>query len=127
MKTAELTGVLLDYWVAKAEGIDFVMRRGNPSLVFEFNPEMAAHEHDAKEWKCYVYYQPSTSWAQGGPIIDREKIDAMHIRRYKSWTARIDMRSLEEPPYTCRGETFLIAAMRAYVGSKFGEEVPDEV
>ena len=48
MKTSELTGALLDWAVAKCEGID-------------------------TSWQPKPY-EPISDWAQGGPIIEREGI-----------------------------------------------------
>jgi hypothetical protein len=58
-----------------------------------------------------VSWDPSTNWNQGGPIIDREKI-------------RLDPR--ESYWYA---PTALIAAMRCYVASKYGDsiEIPKEL
>ena len=69
-----------------------------------------------------VKYAPSTDWAQGGPVIEREGITlrcGLH-----GWDAE-----LEEFDAISHGPTALIAAMRCYVASKLGEgvEVPDEL
>jgi hypothetical protein len=53
MKTSELTGAALDWAVAKCEGV--LMRW-----------ERSTHDEAPLE------YSPSTDWAQGGPIIERE-------------------------------------------------------
>jgi hypothetical protein len=57
----------------------------------------------------------STDWAQGGPIIEREKIELTHDGF--EWWARI----WADEDY--EGPTPLIAAMRCYVASKLGDEV----
>lgn len=111
MKVAELEGTLLDYWVARAEGykVDISFERGlNENLCVFISGELT-------DWA------PSTDWAQGGPIIEREHIE---IRLHgKEPFARI----YGEPQRLGEfGSTALIAAMRAYVASKYGEEVPDE-
>lgn len=107
MKVAELEGALLDYWVARAEGleIDRAFEKGlHPHLYVFVDGDL-------------VDFAPSSNWAQGGPIIDREGLE---LRRDEPnrWNA---MGS------GCYGDGHspLIAAMRAYVASKFGEEVPD--
>jgi hypothetical protein len=74
-------------------------------------------------------YSPSTDWAQGGPIIEREIISVQ--ASYKGyWSARI-LVNLDEydEPSVSYGPTPLIAAMRCYVASKFGDvvDVPDEL
>ena len=65
----------------------------------------------------------STDWALAGPIIEREGIT---VRRYTDalWDA-----SIGRLDYVADGPTPLVAAMRAYVASKLGDEVevPDEL
>ena len=69
----------------------------------------------------------STDWAQGGPIIEREKIAAVYrIGRY--WLAYTHENYQGRQADAC-GPTPLIAAMRCYVASKLGDEVeiPEEL
>jgi len=105
MKTSELTGAALDWAVAKCEGaingddldVGFILEGG---------------------------YSPSTDWAQGGSIIEREKIDVMWCGdRWCAYTMCGDKQLVTE------GVTPLIAAMRGYVASKLGDEVelPEEI
>jgi hypothetical protein len=70
----------------------------------------------------------STDWALAGPIIEREGIT---VRRYTDalWDA-----SIGRLDYVADGPTPLVAAMRCYVASKFGDdlvlfkvEVPNEL
>ena len=104
MKTNELTGAALDWAVAKCEGLcegDF------------------AWYYDRRDTFNY-----STNWAQGGPIIEREKItlriweDEDYVNAYitdtKDWL---------------EGPTPLIAAMRCYVASRLGRKIylPEEL
>jgi hypothetical protein len=63
----------------------------------------------------YEGYTPSTDWAQGGPIIEREMITV-------EWTGE-DWRTCIWCDEKFLGPTPLIAAMRAYVASKLGDEV----
>lgn len=71
----------------------------------------------------------SASWAQGGPIIEREKISL----RYGDGTWGVAESKWEashpECLYVKHGPTPLIAAMRCYVASKLGDEVelPEEL
>jgi hypothetical protein len=96
MRTSELTGAALDWAVAKCEGyrLDLV-------------PEGS--------------YTPSTDWAQGGPIIEREKIT-------QEWTGEDWMAYIRHDDEFF-GPTPLIAAMRCYVASKLGDdiEIPKEL
>lgn len=105
MKTAELTGAALDWAVAKCEGVEV--------LVIE---RQIVHPED---------YEPSTKWAIGGPIIEREKIGVTPItvtvgddRGKRHWFA-----NHEDKTDFQDGPTPLIAAMRCYVASKLGAEV----
>lgn len=75
------------------------------------------------------WFYPSTVWDHGGPIIDREGISLMRltIASPHEWSANFDIwwnSGEQDNPHT--GPTPLIAAMRAFVTSKYGEEVPDE-
>lgn len=82
------------------------------------------------------------SWAQGGPIIDRENISIgrnlsndevspgiFHLN-LTDWKAESDYSVLlMRWSHTGHGPTPLIAAMRCYVASKLGDEVeiPEEL
>ncbi|WP_342705162.1 DUF2591 domain-containing protein [Burkholderia arboris] len=117
MKVADLACDALDYWVAKADGL---VERG--TLVTE-------RFGRSGNWICgFVPYRPSSDWLQGGPIIDRVPFGIFE-RFEGKWAAGI-YRPQDGPRDLCiayqTGDTLLIAAMRAYVASKFGEEVPDE-
>jgi hypothetical protein len=104
MKTSELTGIALDWSVAKCEGVEVeYIDDGITQCLLR---------------KTSGRYVPSIDWAQGGPIIEREKItvcfDTCRPRWVGcDWDARL----------TEFGETPLIAAMRCYVASKLGDEV----
>ena len=96
MKTSELQGAALDWAAAKCAGEldeqDYSLHESTGAFMLE---------RGEVSW----VYSPSTNWAQGGPIIEREMIDLMYVAKP------------------------LIAAMRCYVASKLGEEVeiPKEV
>lgn len=103
MKTSELTGAALDWAVAKCEGVingddldvGFILERG---------------------------YIPSTDWAQGGAIIEREMLTVTPAK-HAGWQAFAWPKTR-----AIWGDTPLEAAMRCYVASKLGDEieVPDE-
>ena len=108
-KTAELTGAALDWAVAKCEGrgIEFEDPR-DPWLTRDGISDQPLHS-----------YTPSTNWAQGGPIIEREKISVGAIDEGAEWYARQAWADADD----ATGQTPLIAAMRCYVASKLGEDV----
>jgi hypothetical protein len=115
MKTSELTGAALDWAVAKCEGDNSVAScyysDDNVPLCLEEAPE--------------PLWEPSTDWAQGGPIIEREELCIDKVAR-ENWCACV--RSVKNSPWLY-GPTPLIAAMRCYVASKLGDtvEIPDEL
>lgn len=111
-KVAELEGALLDAAVAKAWGAFTVDDEWLFGLSFQ------------NEWK------PSTSWRHGGPIIERGRITVAAVgKKRPEWYAEIDGFKSDggvEVGYgghDGEGPTPLIAAMRAFVSSKFGDEV----
>ena len=112
MKTSELTGAALDWAVAKCEGIELY---SGPK---DSNPAYKAN------WVRRKYgglFQPSTDWAQGGPIIEREIVSIDKEEGGKRWAAyawRSD-RDLQK----AIGPTPLVAAMRCFVASKLGDEI----
>lgn len=111
MKTSELTGAALDWAVAEASG----------TPIYRSGKTLTRIDVDGNS-----YWQPSTSWAQGGPIIEREFICVsapMHPST-APWCAISDSTGCK-----AFGPTPLIAAMRCYVASKLGDEVeiPEEL
>jgi hypothetical protein len=98
MKVAELTGALLDYWVARAEGMT----------------------HDAATFAVPAHAY-STEWAYGGPILGQlinqgyifMRTDVLGPVRCLNAFGAMD------------GSTALESAMRAFVHGRFGAEVPD--
>jgi hypothetical protein len=93
-KTAELEGALLDAAVAKAEGVGIWA--------------------EGLSWL--------TEWAEAGPIIERERISVFQ-NGDGSWSAMMPQAHEDDDLVSGTGLTPLIAAMRAYVASRFGEEV----
>lgn len=102
MKTSELQGAALDWAVAKAEGFE------------PFTDGISWIVDDSGTYKQLPKY--SADWAQGGPIIERERIE---LRDYggDQWAAYDHLHPVQTGP------TPLIAAMRSYVASKLGDEI----
>lgn len=104
MKTAELSGALLDFWVAKAAGME-------PSLISDSCVvlDMEHPDYVSRDVIPIGVFEPSTEWSQGGRIFER------HARNVLSCA-----------PYTehwPEGPELLKMLMRAFVASKFGDEV----
>lgn len=119
MKVAELEGAQLDYWVARALGFP-----GPDDVPTELcGWEHIEGESFRKDW------QPSQDWAQGGPIIEREGVTIYcsgNVISNSKWWAYINAAQTYDGldgDYEAIGPTPLIAAMRAYVASKFGDEI----
>ena|ERR1043165_6213821 len=116
-KTISLSGALLDAAVAMAAGQRFQLV-GDLCQVWD-NP--CGYPGACWTW---VRYAPSSDWAVGGPIIERESIlVGRRVDKKKAWAAGIDVVFGGKYPYDMLGPTPLVAAMRAYVASKLGEEV----
>jgi hypothetical protein len=117
MKTSELTGALLDYWVARASGLaDPVIGSDDVCRV------LVQYTFHAEPQR--VNFFPGSVWMDGGPIIERAGIGISPYRG--KWGAWLTIDSYVGNPNST-GEAPLIAAMRCYLSSKFGGEVPDEI
>jgi hypothetical protein len=110
-QVAELDGALLDAAVALAEGWSAEETRDDGVLWYDHKE---SYRKELLPW--------SVMWEYGGPIIDRERIGLLFLSPKQGWCAQVDGHRGERPP-SALGLTPLIAAMRAYVASKFGEEV----
>jgi hypothetical protein len=104
VKTRELAGAALDLVVAKCEGLWF---------------EDDTYIHVLHDDDDCLY---STDWAQGGYIIEREKMHLcpVIVDDKDVWHAWSDYGISD---WRAEGPTPLVAAMRAYVASKLGDEV----
>ena len=118
IKVSEATLTQLNWLVAKCEGATDEWHTDKP-FFWDGVPCVREAGHD-------VEYTPSTDWAQGGPIIEREFIDVVYCPGNAAWRASMDMREKAHEQY---GPTPLIAAMRCYVASKLGDtiEIPEEI
>lgn len=131
IKVAEATELQLDWLVAYAEGRKCSVVQSSigltPFVVLYTDP--------------LGMFTPSTSWAQGGQIIDRE-ITKVFRNVGGTWSAMI-LKDVPIPPedrgtslaltrraqWNGAGPTALIAAIRCFVTSKLGDtvEVPAEL
>jgi len=126
IKVSEATGTMLDWLVAKCEGWD--------SEKYMMWPDIRKDAHGkvigimVPKGRSYIWFRPSTDWAQGGPIIEREEIE-LHKWAVDGWVAKATnymfLNTPQEKPEFAEqyGPKPLIAAMRCYVASKLGEEV----
>jgi hypothetical protein len=107
MKTSELQGAALDWALARVEFVGTLPLRIVSGVIYTV---------EGDNWN------PSTDWAIGGPIIEREKIGVSFesVDLWEAWAY---------DGVTGTGPTPLIAAMRCYVASKLGDtiDIPEEL
>lgn len=121
--TNELSGLALDLAAAKAEYTDgrWIGVLHGHSIGVETSPG-----------SCIQFvFRPTTDWAHGGPIIERERIEVTPpvslTDSDQDWMATdIDDSGIG---HLTTGPTPLIAAMRCFVASKLGDkiDVPKEI
>lgn len=136
-KVSELECALLDAAVAKIAGLQWQTFDGKCLVHVD-------HHQTFRDWcvgdsvvrvpagfsKVLQSFNPSGDWSLGGPIIERERVAIWNAdgdwcasmpgnAAYPGDLDYIDVTRMDG--YS--GRTPLIAAMRAYVASKFGEEV----
>lgn len=91
MRVCNLRGAKLDYWVRKTLFVsgDILLPEG--------------------------VWSPSTNWAEGGRLLDRERISVV-------WQGAM-WRAHNEKGDSAYGDTMLEAGMRCIVASRYGSEV----
>ena len=108
-------------WGATAESIDFTGSDGRKASgsvdLFYFDKAEAELEVNGAMNGYAEGFEPSTNWADGGPIIERVKIDTAYENN--QWFAYESLGDCCDPSV---GKTLLIAAMRCFVTSRLGDE-----
>ena len=120
IKVSEATPLQLDWLMAKCEGKNGIL-------------------HDDGITRCIVIaaasgvykgtFKPTINWAQGGPIIEQERLAPEPLLDSNCVLIKWSCRNWKGDGSDFYGPTMLIAAMRCCVASKLGEEVevPDEL
>lgn len=139
INTNELTKHALNWAVAVANGWHVFIAEDKRDALCVVVPgrlsPMFIKGGSALDWIGSGYWSPSTDWAQGGPIIERELIETAPAYAEDGvsatgWMAvRFNDERATQQPVMAEGPTPLVAAMRAYVASKLGPtvDVPAEV
>lgn len=135
IKAAELIGAALDWAVAKALGLEEVASGGTRCWVINGITHaingMPPRETIHYQGQYDRLYSPSTYWAQGGPLIEQEKITLRNYPPFNSAIESLPERWLGELDHNIGGLTYcmevygptaLIAALRCYVAAKHGGE-----
>ncbi|HGT2710345.1 TPA: phage protein NinX family protein [Pseudomonas aeruginosa] len=126
MKTCELEGAALDWAVAMAEGEEVIVHG-----IGQYRYDVRGGIHCCKYGctfgprsmtKEVERYEPSDSWAQGGPLITKYLIEfaVEHARTICACLCDENGMYISGCSY---GDTYLIAACRAIVTAKLGETV----
>lgn len=136
IKVAEATGGVLNWLVAKAEGLlepQEYLGKMIPRVVID--PEYWSEDgkpmvrlNPCPQVYYRLDYSPSTDGAQAVPIIDKEGINLRnHMGTDTGWVAFVWVN--HTPAHRAKGPTPLIAACRCVVIAKLGEEVevPEEL
>ena len=124
IKTEDLTGSALDW--AVLEALKPTLKDPSQAYIGTFGP-LFGKGYRYPAWRSRKY-SPSTSWQEGGPIIEREKIAVLPDEYSFGWVAhKCHFDGQEEELF--KGLTPLIAAMRCYVASKLGDiiDIPEEL
>lgn len=153
MKVSELSGALLDYWVACAEGWEIDPLRPGSELQIRIKAGLAQAAGYLHSQNGFAYalcganrpysYSPSTNWLVGGPIIEAAAIGWRNATPRPSVGSHKGLSSVDGQPWEAwycddgpeggnvvyqhvqTGATMLEACMRAFIASKFGCEVPE--
>jgi hypothetical protein len=120
IRTDSITDAALDW--AVLEALKPTLKDPSQAYIGTFGP-LFGKGYRYPAWKSRKY-SPSTDWAQGGPIIEREKMQLTYSDG-ADWGAYI----WTGQNFAGWGPTPLVAAMRCYVASQLGDEVdiPEEL
>lgn len=121
IKTSELTGAALDWAVTKALGIRTYIGRYEHTLTGPciLDADLVDMQTDGEQ-----ELKHSRSWAQGGPLIEREELQVYVANAVDGkWCAKPSDSEYWDFDGAAYGPTPLIAAMRCFCCSKLGEEI----
>lgn len=122
VKTSTLKDRALDWAVATACGHKVEIFR-NDICVVKRPPLGPMQEFEpSTQW---AEFAPSTQWAEGGPILSRQRINRDFNHNSGLWQAFHGHGIM----HTQQHSSELVAGMRCFVASHYGEEVevPDEL
>lgn len=127
MKTIELTGVALDWAVAKCMTGRELFQSGRIAravVLHSVGGTVAPYFVKDSGMMCCAF-EPSTDWAQGGPIIERIKgflfKHWLEMKR-ESHQCQAEIHNYDGD-WIAFGPTPLIAALRCFVASRLGDNV----
>jgi len=119
MNAADLTGITLDYWVARSLH-DFVRE-----IYFtDSGTKVAVRGNDrGRPWDGR--FTPSTSWAAAGVVLDRAQRFELRERRDGEQAFCVAKFEGGHRLVQAHGDTVRVALLRAFVMSRFGDMVTE--
>ena len=124
IKTSELEGAALDWAVAVAVGHEDV-RVDDDKIVL-----VVHQDHRLPGLVDFIWFDASTNWSQGGPLIERHGVQITLPSNVISPSGdRTPWRAVALGGFNAFATTPLIAACRAIVAAKLGDvvDVPEEL
>lgn len=117
MNVADLTGLELDYWVARSLP-DFVRE-----IYFTDSGETVAVRGNDRGKPWDGRFEPSTSWDAAGVVLDRAKRVELREQREGEPAVCVAEFAGGQPVTEAHGATTREALLRAFVKSRFGLRV----
>ncbi|CAG9188990.1 conserved hypothetical protein [Paraburkholderia tropica] len=117
MNVADISGLALDYWVARCLP-DFVRE-----IYFTDSGETVAVRGNDRGRPWDGRFEPSTSWEAAGVVLDRTQ--RLDVREHRDGETVICVAEFAGSHRTAQaqGATMREALLRAFVTSRFGDEV----
>lgn len=140
IKTSDLSGHALNFTVATALKMSWWTRAnaewdhyyGYTEWILS-DKELCKFEFDerasrAGRWRCMEVFQPSTDWAQGGPILTEAKISRT-IDQSGLWIAYCGFNYADAKEFMQCHTSELVAGLRCYVTMRLGAtvDIPDDL
>lgn len=120
MKVADLTGVALDYWVARSLH-DFVRE-----IHFTDSGNTVAVRGTDRGRPWDGRFTPSTSWDAASVVLERtQRLEVQEPAHQRGSAHCVVQFEGSDRTVEGRGESFRIALLRAFVASRFGDTVGD--
>ncbi|TAM08309.1 MAG: DUF2591 domain-containing protein [Paraburkholderia sp.] len=119
MNAADLTGMTLDYWVARSLH-DFVRE-----IYFTDSGTKVAVRGNERGRPWDGRFTPSTSWEAAGVVLERAQRFELRERRDGGEAVCVAEFEGSHRTVEAQGETVRVALLRAFVKSRFGDTVPE--
>lgn len=118
VRASNLTGAALDWALAMAEGYT----QDSKDHTCIISPQDEPISCTVRGAALGYGYRPSTSWTQGGPLIEKHRGGMSHEHRLADTEVRWSG-GPAEMGYWCYGPTPLVAFCRSLVSLKLGRHV----